>query len=780
MGDALDLAPACASPTAARGTASRPTQSLRKHLLEEAYEVYDALEAGATPELAGELGDLLLQVVLHAQLAAEAGVFDLADVQAAIAPKIVRRHPHVFGDAEARTASDVNRQWERIKADERASRGRGGDDGRGRRAAAKSALDGISAVDAGPRRQPGDAGAGRQPRLRLAVDRGRARQGRRGGRRAARRRHPTPSWAEEFGDLLFVLVNVARKPRHRGRGGRPRRERQVPAPLRAASSARRADRGVALRDLDFAALDALWDAAKAEERDAMTIGNRPADRPRRRPRPAATCARSASRSASRSGPRARAVIRVGDTEVLCAATIVDRVPPHLRGKGTGWVTAEYSMLPRATAERTDRESVKGRIGGRTHEIQRLIGRSLRGVVDLARLGERTITVDCDVLQADGGTRTASITGGYVALAAALITYGMERHLVGKVAAVSVGHRRRRSRSSTSTTPRTRAPRSTSTSSAPTPARTSSCRARPRASRSTGPRANGLLDLADERPRPAVRGAGRGPRHRPAVSAAPTAGRGSLSPPARRTSCASSASCSTRARPTSSRSTTSGSPASPVEDGATFETNAAIKARFGPRATGLPTLADDSGLEVDALGGGPGVRTRRYAGEDATDDDNNAKLLGGARRPAARAARRPLRVRARPRAARRRGPARRRCRSSSARGTCRGRIATEPRGTGGFGYDPIFEPASEPPGGRTLGLWTPAEKHAISHRARAARRMAPRLADARVLTDADPRICVFCGASPGRRPGLRGARAARSGTGWPDAGSASSTAAAGSG
>jgi ribonuclease PH len=131
-------------------------------------------------------------------------------------------------------------------------------------------------------------------------------------------------------------------------------------------------------------------------------------------------------------------IRMGDTEVLCAATIADRVPPHLRGKGTGWVTAEYSMLPRATSERTERESVKGRLGGRTHEIQRLIGRSLRGVVDLSRLGERTITVDCDVLQADGGTRTASITGGYVALASALITFGMERHLTGKVAAVSVG------------------------------------------------------------------------------------------------------------------------------------------------------------------------------------------------------------------------------------------------------------------------------------------------------------------------------------------------------
>jgi ribonuclease PH len=131
-------------------------------------------------------------------------------------------------------------------------------------------------------------------------------------------------------------------------------------------------------------------------------------------------------------------IKVGDTEVLCAATISDRVPPHLRGKGTGWVTAEYAMLPRATSERTERESTRGKVGGRTHEIQRLIGRSLRGVVDMARLGERTITVDCDVLQADGGTRTASITGGYVALAAALISHGMERYLVGKVAAVSVG------------------------------------------------------------------------------------------------------------------------------------------------------------------------------------------------------------------------------------------------------------------------------------------------------------------------------------------------------
>jgi ribonuclease PH len=131
-------------------------------------------------------------------------------------------------------------------------------------------------------------------------------------------------------------------------------------------------------------------------------------------------------------------IRQGDTEVLCAATIADRVPPHLRGKGTGWVTAEYSMLPRATAERSEREAVKGKLGGRTHEIQRLIGRSLRGIVDTTKLGERTVTVDCDVLQADGGTRCASITGGYIALAAALIGAGYERVLTGKVAGVSVG------------------------------------------------------------------------------------------------------------------------------------------------------------------------------------------------------------------------------------------------------------------------------------------------------------------------------------------------------
>ncbi|MCL5265756.1 MAG: ribonuclease PH [Chloroflexi bacterium] len=118
-------------------------------------------------------------------------------------------------------------------------------------------------------------------------------------------------------------------------------------------------------------------------------------------------------------PEGSALIELGDTWVLCAVSVDEGVPHFLRGKGQGWITAEYSMLPRSTATRTPRESVTGRIGGRTQEIQRLIGRSLRAVVDLAALGERTLTIDCDVLQADGGTRTASITGAYVALVLAL-------------------------------------------------------------------------------------------------------------------------------------------------------------------------------------------------------------------------------------------------------------------------------------------------------------------------------------------------------------------------
>jgi tetrapyrrole methylase family protein/MazG family protein len=235
-------------------------ETLRNHLLEEAYEVYDALADGATPELAGELGDLLLQVVLHAQLAAEEGVFDLTDVWQALATKIVRRHPHVFGEAEARTASDVNRQWERIKAGERAAAAAAGDG----TDAPKSALDGISrslpALAASQEMQERAANLGYDwPSIDGVLDKVREEVGELVEAESAEHR------AEELGDLLFVLTNVGRKTGI-----------EVEAALRSANDKFRrrfrhversaAASGVALRDLPFEQLDALWDAAKADER----------------------------------------------------------------------------------------------------------------------------------------------------------------------------------------------------------------------------------------------------------------------------------------------------------------------------------------------------------------------------------------------------------------------------------------------------------------------------------------------------------------------------------
>ncbi|MGO5044843.1 ribonuclease PH [Bifidobacterium animalis] len=144
-------------------------------------------------------------------------------------------------------------------------------------------------------------------------------------------------------------------------------------------------------------------------------------------------------------PEGSVLIECGNTRVMCTATFTDTVPRWRKDSGLGWVTAEYSMLPRATAQRTDRESVRGKVGGRTHEISRLIGRCLRGVIDMKALGENTIQMDCDVLQADGGTRTASITGAYVALVDALNwakqngkIKSVKNVLLDSVSAVSVG------------------------------------------------------------------------------------------------------------------------------------------------------------------------------------------------------------------------------------------------------------------------------------------------------------------------------------------------------
>ncbi|UDF15465.1 ribonuclease PH [Bacillus pumilus] len=142
-------------------------------------------------------------------------------------------------------------------------------------------------------------------------------------------------------------------------------------------------------------------------------------------------------------PEGSVLISAGNTKVICNASIEDRVPPFLRGQGKGWITAEYSMLPRATAQRTIRESSKGKVTGRTMEIQRLIGRALRAVVDLEKLGERTIWIDCDVIQADGGTRTASITGAFVAMTLAIQKLRAEgvikqNPITDYLAAISVG------------------------------------------------------------------------------------------------------------------------------------------------------------------------------------------------------------------------------------------------------------------------------------------------------------------------------------------------------
>jgi MazG family protein len=252
-------------------------ESLRKHLLEEAYEVYDALGRGATPELADELGDLLLQVVLHAQLAAEAGTFDLADVQAALATKIVRRHPHVFGDAEARTAADVTRQWETIKATERtdaasadaatAGDARAGDGPR-------SALEGISrsmpALAASQEMQERAAALGYDwPTIEGIVAKVHEELA------ELLAAETPPHRSEEIGDLLMVVVNLAR-----------RHEVESEAALRAANDKFRrrfgsveraaAARGVTLRELDFAQLDQLWDAAKDEERASQAATGQPA------------------------------------------------------------------------------------------------------------------------------------------------------------------------------------------------------------------------------------------------------------------------------------------------------------------------------------------------------------------------------------------------------------------------------------------------------------------------------------------------------------------------
>ena len=417
--------------------------SLRKFLLEETYEVYDALEDGSTPALAEELGDLLLQIVLHAQYAAEAGVFDLTDVHRSIMAKIVRRHPHVFGDVVASSAGEVLRNWETIKAGERA------DADRSRRGACRprerAARPGMPAAFAGLSRS--------LPALAYAQEM---------QERAASLGYDWPD-VEGVIDKLEEEALELLAPTAAERGARssatccwssstsgaswastPRRP-CASASAKFAGRFARVERlagGRRLATMTFDELDELWGPREEARRETHAHEHRSAR------------FRADGRTPGQLRPvkfeldvqkwaEGSCIIQIGDTHVLCAATLEDRIPPHLRGKGLGWVTAEYSMLPRATSERTQRESVKGRQGGRTHEIQRLIGRSLRGVVDTAKLGERTVTVDCDVLQADGGTRTPRSPAATWRWSLALRKRGLERRRRRPDRGGQRRHRRRR-------------------------------------------------------------------------------------------------------------------------------------------------------------------------------------------------------------------------------------------------------------------------------------------------------------------------------------------------
>ena len=389
--------------------------------------------------------------------------------------------------------------------------------------------------------------------------------------------------------------------------------------------------------------------------------------------------------------------------MICTASAQESVPRWMAGQGRGWVTAEYGMLPASTGDRKQRDVSKGRPDGRTVEIQRLIGRSLRGVVDFGALGERTIYLDCDVLQADGGTRCASITGAYVALALAcsrLRTQGLlERSpLTGSVAAVSCGIvdgvpllDLDYSEDSTAEVDANVVMTGdgglveVQATAERTPA---VARASRRAARARGQRhrraARGSRRLRST-PARDVRRLVLATRNAHKVREFEAAAR-------RRTEssrCPTTSSCRPR---TARRSPTTrwSRPAPPR----------------GPRAARRsPTTR---GIEAAALGGAPGVRSARFAGEDATDEENLAKLLREA--PAGSARRVRLRARLR-----RPGAGE----EEYFEGRCPGTLAAEPRGTAGFGYDPAFVP-DDFGDGRTMAELDPAEKDAISHRGRAAR------------------------------------------------------------
>ncbi len=401
------------------------------------------------------------------------------------------------------------------------------------------------------------------------------------------------------------------------------------------------------------------------------------------------------------------LIATGNTRVICTASVEESVPPFLRGKEQGWVTAEYAMLPASTTTRKKRDGIKK--DGRSVEIQRLIGRSLRQAVDLTKLGERTITLDCDVLEADGGTRTASITGAMVALTCAvdkLMREGklVQSPIVHQVAAVSCGvvddvpcldlcyQEDSRAQVDMNLVMNEKGEfielQGTGEGRAYTPEELSSLIAYGR---------KGIEQL-QEAQREAL-----GERARQIAPKPPLV-------------VASGNEHKLRELQTIFGDyytvvsmKTAGFTGEIDETADTFAGNAAIKAEAVCEATGLPTLADDSGLTVDVLDGEPGVLSARYAGVHGDDAANNALLLrrmnGKTVRTAAFVSAIALKL-----------PGRE---TLVAEGVCPGVLLEEERGSGGFGYDPLFlyEPL-----GKTFAEMSEEEKNQVSHRARACEKM----------------------------------------------------------
>ena len=411
-------------------------------------------------------------------------------------------------------------------------------------------------------------------------------------------------------------------------------------------------------------------------------------------------------------PEGSVLVSFGQTKVIVAATIEDHVPPFLRGEGTGWVTAEYSMLPRATNTRNRRESSKGKLTGRTMEIQRLIGRSLRSIVDLELLGERSIVVDCDVIQADGGTRTASITGAYVALQLAvnqLLQEGIitENPMKESLAAISVG-----------VLPTGEAVldldyvEDVSAEVDMNVVMTESGRFIE--VQGTGEEAtfsrddlNALLDLAEGGIQELIL------KQKNALAFAK---RDNIALPETTTK---DLLIATRNKGKAAEfemifgelgynvKTLLDFPEVPdvEETGKTFEENARLKAETIANYLNCLVLADDSGLKVDALNGQPGVYSARYAGIAKSDAANNAKLLHeltGVPEEERGAQFHCTLVLAEPNKE-----------SLVVTGEVSGRILTIPRGENGFGYDPLFYVPEKDKGMAELSS---EEKNSISHRA----------------------------------------------------------------